>query len=137
MATKTLTINGKLITAREGDTVLAAARDAGVNIPTLCHLDGLTPHGGCRLCLVEVGAQNRLLTRIIDKVATPGDLLLLESLCDMVKNASLCGLGQTAPNPVLGTLRYFRDEYTSRIRPGHDGVVRRWTDLPLVQPPAK
>ena len=60
MATKTLTINGKLITAREGDTVLAAARDAGVNIPTLCHLDGLTPHGGCRLCLVEVGAQNRL-----------------------------------------------------------------------------
>jgi bidirectional [NiFe] hydrogenase diaphorase subunit len=60
MATKTLTINGKLITAREDDTVLAAAKDAGVNIPTLCHLDGLTPHGGCRLCLVEVGARDRL-----------------------------------------------------------------------------
>jgi bidirectional [NiFe] hydrogenase diaphorase subunit len=60
MATKTLTINGKLLTAREGDTVLAAAKDAGVSIPTLCQLDGLTPHGGCRLCLVEVGDQNRL-----------------------------------------------------------------------------
>ena len=60
MATKTLTVNGKLITAREDDTVLAAAKYAGINIPTLCHLDGLTPHGGCRLCLVEVDAQNRL-----------------------------------------------------------------------------
>jgi bidirectional [NiFe] hydrogenase diaphorase subunit len=60
MATKTLTINGKLITARKGDMVLAAAKENGVNIPTLCNLDGLTPHGGCRLCLVEVGARNRL-----------------------------------------------------------------------------
>jgi bidirectional [NiFe] hydrogenase diaphorase subunit len=60
MATKTLTINGKLITARADDTVLTAAREAGVSIPTLCHLDGLKSHGGCRLCLVEVGAENRL-----------------------------------------------------------------------------
>ena len=43
------------------------------------------------------------------------DLALLEDLCDMVKNTSLCGLGQTAPNPVLSTLRYFRDEYLSSM----------------------
>ena len=43
--------------------------------------------------------------------------MLLESLCGMVKDTSLCGLGQTAPNPVLSTLRYFREEYTSRLRP--------------------
>jgi bidirectional [NiFe] hydrogenase diaphorase subunit len=93
--------------------------------------------GKCVPCRAGTVQLNRLLTRIIDKVATPGDLLLLESLCDMVKNASLCGLGQTAPNPVLSTLRFFRDEYTSRIRPDSDGVVRRRTGLPLVQPPAK
>ena len=40
--------------------------------------------------------------------ATPQDLELLEELCDLVKNTSLCGLGQSAPNPVLSTLRYFR-----------------------------
>ncbi len=43
------------------------------------------------------------------------DLALLEDLCDMVRNTSLCGLGQTAPNPVLSTLRYFRDEYMAHI----------------------
>jgi bidirectional [NiFe] hydrogenase diaphorase subunit len=60
MATKTLTIDGTLCTARAEDTVLAAARDAGIRIPTLCQLDGVTPHGGCRVCLVEVAGQNRL-----------------------------------------------------------------------------
>ena len=43
------------------------------------------------------------------------DLALLEELCDLVRNTSLCGLGQTAPNPVLSTLRYFRDEYLAHI----------------------
>jgi bidirectional [NiFe] hydrogenase diaphorase subunit len=47
--------------------------------------------------------------------ATPHDLVLLEKLCDMVRNTSLCGLGQTAPNPVMSTLRYFRHEYMSAI----------------------
>jgi bidirectional [NiFe] hydrogenase diaphorase subunit len=60
MATKTLTIDGKLATARPEDTVLIAARDAAIRIPTLCQLDGVTPHGGCRVCLVEVVGQNRL-----------------------------------------------------------------------------
>jgi NADH:ubiquinone oxidoreductase subunit F (NADH-binding) len=40
---------------------------------------------------------------------------MLEELCDLVRNTSLCGLGQTAPNPVISTLRYFRDEYDSHI----------------------
>ncbi|MBM4073688.1 MAG: NADH-quinone oxidoreductase subunit NuoF [Planctomycetes bacterium] len=86
--------------------------------------------GKCIPCRAGTVQLTHLLTRIIDKVATPQDLELLESLCDMVKNASLCGLGQTAPNPVLSTLRYFRDEYTSRLRAG--GVVRRALALPLV-----
>jgi bidirectional [NiFe] hydrogenase diaphorase subunit len=43
------------------------------------------------------------------------DLAKLEELCDLVKNTSLCGLGMTAPNPVLSTLRYFRNEYEERL----------------------
>ncbi|MBM4073687.1 MAG: bidirectional hydrogenase complex protein HoxU [Planctomycetes bacterium] len=61
MATQTLTIDGKLVTARPEDTILSASKDAGIDIPTLCYLDGLSAHGGCRLCMVEVGSQNRLL----------------------------------------------------------------------------
>jgi NADH:ubiquinone oxidoreductase subunit F (NADH-binding) len=56
-----------------------------------------------------------LLTRICDGEATHADLDLLVDLCDVVKNTSLCGLGMTAPNPVLSTLRYFKDEYLEHI----------------------
>ena len=58
-----------------------------------------------------------LLTRILGRKATARDLKKLEDLCDMVKNTSLCGLGQTAPNPVLSTLRFFRPEYTELLQP--------------------
>ena len=40
---------------------------------------------------------------------------MLEELCDLLRNTSLCGLGQSAPNPVLSTLRYFRDEYKAHV----------------------
>ena len=56
-----------------------------------------------------------LLTKISQGEGTLADLNLLEELCDMVKNTSLCGLGQSAPNPVFSTLRYFRDEYLSLV----------------------
>lgn len=69
MAVKTLKIDGKLVSAREDQTVLDAAREAGLNIPTLCHLDGLTDLGACRLCLVEVSDTNRLLPSCVTKVA--------------------------------------------------------------------
>ena len=57
MAVKTLTIDGKLVSAREGQTVLSGRARPGSTIPTLCHLDGLTDVGACRLCLVEVSDQ--------------------------------------------------------------------------------
>jgi bidirectional [NiFe] hydrogenase diaphorase subunit len=60
MAIKTLTIDGQLVSAREEDTILMAAREAGVAIPTLCYVDGLSPVGACRLCLVEQIGVNRL-----------------------------------------------------------------------------
>jgi bidirectional [NiFe] hydrogenase diaphorase subunit len=58
---KTLTINGKQVSGVAGETVLDVARENGVDIPTLCNLDGLTPTGQCRLCMVEVKGNPRLL----------------------------------------------------------------------------
>ena len=56
------------------------------------------------------------LERICQGNGRDGDIKLLEELCAQIKDGSLCGLGQTAPNPVLTTLRYFRDEYEAHIK---------------------
>src|SRR5271154_10685 len=69
MAVKTLTIDGKAASAEETDTILQAATDAGIKIPTLCHLDGLGDIGACRLCIVEVAGSNKLLPACVTKVA--------------------------------------------------------------------
>jgi bidirectional [NiFe] hydrogenase diaphorase subunit len=69
MAVKTLTINGKLVSAREEDTILQAAREAGIAIPTMCYLDGLSAHGGCRMCLVEIAGSPRLQPACVMQVA--------------------------------------------------------------------
>jgi bidirectional [NiFe] hydrogenase diaphorase subunit len=60
MTSVTLTINGQLVSARGEQTVLQAAREAGIAIPTLCYVEGLSAHGGCRVCLVEVAGSPRL-----------------------------------------------------------------------------
>ena len=71
--------------------------------------------GKCIPCRAGTAQMYELLTKICNGEATHHDLELLIDLCDVVKNTSLCGLGQTAPNPVLSTLRYFRDEYMDHI----------------------
>jgi bidirectional [NiFe] hydrogenase diaphorase subunit len=72
--------------------------------------------GKCIPCRVGTVQLHSLLTKISDGKAVKADLELLEELCDMVKYTSLCGLGQSAPNPVFSTLRYFRDEYLALIK---------------------
>lgn len=62
MSVITLTIDGNLVSGRAGQTVLEVSRDAGIPIPTLCWLEGLTPWGGCRLCVVELAGERRLFT---------------------------------------------------------------------------
>ena len=66
-----LQIDGKEVKAREGMTLLTAARSAGIFIPTLCHHEKLEPYGGCRLCIVEaaVGGRTRLVVSCIYPVA--------------------------------------------------------------------
>lgn len=71
--------------------------------------------GKCIPCRAGTAQMYTLLTRICDGTGTMDDLKLLEDLCGTVKEASLCGLGQTAPNPVLSTLKYFRQEYIDHI----------------------
>ena len=66
-------------------------------------------------CRVGTVHMHNLLDKIYKGKGTAADLALLEELCDMVANTSLCGLGQTAPNPVVSTLRYFRPEYETLI----------------------
>ena len=56
-----LEINGRTVDAHAGDTVLAAARRAGIQIPTLCHFEGLPPSGACRMCVVEIEGQRGLV----------------------------------------------------------------------------
>lgn len=64
-----ININGIKITCAKGDTILDAAKTAGIRIPTLCHEDRLEPYGGCRLCSVEVKGMNRLLPACITPVS--------------------------------------------------------------------
>jgi bidirectional [NiFe] hydrogenase diaphorase subunit len=71
--------------------------------------------GKCIPCRAGTAQMHTLLTRICDGTGSMSDLELLEDLCATVKETSLCGLGQTAPNPVLSTLRYFRNEYIEHI----------------------
>ncbi len=73
--------------------------------------------GKCIPCRVGTFQIHSLLTKFQEYRATEADLGRLEMLCDLVKNTSLCGLGQSAANPVLSTLRYFRQEYLVRILP--------------------
>lgn len=72
--------------------------------------------GKCTPCRIGNKRILELLTKITDGEATMEDLDKLEDLCHYVKEDSLCGLGQTSPNPVLSTLRYFRDEYIEHIK---------------------
>ena len=77
--------------------------------------------GKCIPCRAGTIQMHRLLDKIANRRATLRDLQKLEELCDLVRNTSLCGLGQTAPNPTLSTLRFFRNEYESLLQPDVHG----------------
>jgi NADH-quinone oxidoreductase subunit F len=72
--------------------------------------------GKCTPCREGTKRMLDILTNITQGKGKEGDIELLEEMAGVIKNAALCGLGQTAPNPVLSTIRYFRDEYDEHIR---------------------
>jgi bidirectional [NiFe] hydrogenase diaphorase subunit len=69
MPVNTLTIDGRMITSPRDQTVFEAAREHGITIPTLCHLDGVSEVGACRLCLVEIAGSNKLVPSCLTTVA--------------------------------------------------------------------
>ncbi|HHY86827.1 MAG TPA: NADH-quinone oxidoreductase subunit NuoF [Verrucomicrobia bacterium] len=82
--------------------------------------------GKCVPCRAGTVQMHSLLEKILNREATAADLQRLEELCQMVRDTSLCGLGQTAPNPVLSTLRFFRSEYEELLKKetAHNGEPR-------------
>jgi bidirectional [NiFe] hydrogenase diaphorase subunit len=78
--------------------------------------------GKCVPCRAGTVQMHHLLKTMIERKATLEDVKRLEDLCDMVRSTSLCGLGQTAPNPVLSTLRFFREEYLELLQPAAEGA---------------
>ncbi len=84
--------------------------------------------GKCTFCRIGTKRMLEILTKISKGQAQESDLDLLEELADRIKRTSLCGLGQTAPNPVLTTLKYFRDEYLTHIH-DHKCPAGRCRDL--------
>jgi NADH-quinone oxidoreductase subunit F len=72
--------------------------------------------GKCTFCRIGTKRMLEILTRITEGEGKEGDIERLEELSIQIKDGSLCGLGQTAPNPVLTTIKYFRDEYEAHIR---------------------
>lgn len=69
MSVTTLTIDGKPVAIEEGSSILAAAKEAGIAIPALCHLDGVSEAAACRLCLVEVEGWNKLVPACVTQVS--------------------------------------------------------------------
>ena len=95
--------------------------------------------GKCIPCRVGTVQLHHLLTRIVDRQGTRADLDRLVSLCHLVRDTSLCGLGQSAPNPVLSTLRYFMNEYEALLQPDdpHGGSSPvKLPQLPVINVPA-
>ena len=68
MAVKSIKINGRMVSARAGDSILEAAEDAGIHIPRLCHIEGVSDVAACRMCLVEVEGNNKLVPACMTQV---------------------------------------------------------------------
>ena len=72
--------------------------------------------GKCVPCREGTKRMLEILERIVSGNGVEGDIELLEELSDTISNTALCGLGKSAPNPVVSTIKYFRDEYVAHIR---------------------
>ena len=85
--------------------------------------------GKCTFCRVGLQRMREILDRICTGKGKEGDIELLELLGESIRKSALCGLGKTAPNPVLSTIRYFREEYEEHLR----GICRTGTCKDMVR----
>ena len=103
-------IDGKEVIAKEGMTLLDAARGAGVDIPTLCHHEKLVPYGGCRLCIVESG--NRLVASCVQPVEEGQEVKTRSEKIDRIRKTLLELLMAHAPDAPI--LRELAEQYGAR-----------------------
>lgn len=100
-----------------GGMIVLDEEDCMVNVAKyFLHFTQSESCGKCVPCRIGTKRLLEILERITKGLGRDGDIELLEKLSRDVKSASLCGLGQTAPNPVLSTIKYFRDEYETHIK---------------------
>ncbi|MFC2072248.1 2Fe-2S iron-sulfur cluster-binding protein [Chloroflexota bacterium] len=105
-----LEINGKLVEAEKGMTILQAARGAGIDIPTLCHDERLSPYGACRLCTVEITQNNR--TRLVASCVYPADgELIVKTESERVKKIRKMILELLLPLSPSGPLESLAQKY--------------------------
>jgi ferredoxin len=100
MAVVTLTINDEMVSAQEGETLLSVLRERGIDMPTLCHLDGLSERGGCRLCMVEMEGNRAPASGVCDAGAgryggphaqrAPGQISPDDPGTALLPNATMC-----------------------------------------------
>ena len=110
MNTVTLEINGKTVKAEEGMTVLQAAKNAGIDIPTLCHHDGLEPYGACRFCMVEVTKDRR--TKLVASCCYPVEnALIVKTDSERINRIRKVILELVLPQAPLGPLRGLAKKY--------------------------
>jgi bidirectional [NiFe] hydrogenase diaphorase subunit len=86
---KTLVIDGRDISARESETILEAAQEASIFVPTMCRLEGLSVVGACRLCLVEVKGVNKLLPACVTRVEEGMEVNTRSERLDRYRNMML------------------------------------------------
>jgi NADH-quinone oxidoreductase subunit F len=99
-----------------GGMVVLDDRDCMVDIARFfLHFTQAESCGKCTFCRIGTKRMLEILERLCEGKGRPDDLEKLETLADYVSRGSLCGLGQTAPNPVLTTLRYFHEEYEAHL----------------------
>jgi bidirectional [NiFe] hydrogenase diaphorase subunit len=135
-------IDGELVTALEGQTVLQAAQEAGKAIPTLCYLEGLSPAGACRICMVEVAGTERLLpacttpvqeglavttvsARLTQYRRMTVELLLIERnhVCSVCVSNGHCELQAMATSLGITNTRYWYDFPTLPVDMTHERFV--------------
>ncbi len=100
-----------------GGLVVLDDRDCMVDIARFfLHFTQSESCGKCTFCRIGTKRMLEILNRLCEGHGSPGDIERLETLADYVSRGSLCGLGQTAPNPVATTIRYFREEYEAHLQ---------------------
>ena len=139
----TLTINGSKVSAREGMTILEAARENGIDIPTLCYVSDLPPNGACRLCVVEVEG-SRTLVGACHTPATEGMVVqthspkvletrkvLVELMmashpdsCLICNKANLCELRRIATDLEIGLPRFRARKHYHLVEDENPYIIR-------------